>query len=235
MARTCWTIWMAVLLGVVPMLASAADDTDTRTAAEILQLASRRLAATNTVRFDLSVEGDTYIDSLRTLRLLAAKGDLVRPDRVRTEFKIEALGRATITIQLIIIGGQWWTTDLISGKWGPAPVEFEYDPSELFDTANGIGPVMDRVTDANRLDDEKIDDRQCYHIQALVEESVIGPLTAHTLHGTPVTVDLWIDRETNDLLRARLAEPAQAGVDRPAVWTLDLSDHDETITIDPPE
>jgi hypothetical protein len=226
---------LLAVLCVTTTLPSLAQTTpDVQTASAILSRASVQLAKTQTVRFDLTIEGDTYIDTMRTLKLLDAKGELVRPDRVRTEFKVEALGRATVTIQLIIIGESWWTTDLITGKWGPAPAEFEYDPSILFDNQGGIGPVMDRVNDAVRLDDEKIRKRATYHIQAKVDESIIDPLTAHTLEGSPITVDLWIDKETDDLLRARLAEPPKTGPDKPAIWTLDLFDHDAAFTIDPP-
>lgn len=220
---------------VVPGAIRADEPTDALTAADILVRASQQLANTQTVRFKLEIEGDTYVDSLQTLKLLEAKGDLVRPDRVRTEFKIEALGRATVSIQLIIISGQWWTTDLITGKWGPSPADFEYDPSVLFDNQGGIGPVMDRVTDAQRLDDEKIDDREAFHVQAKVADEIIDSLTYHTLQGTPITVDLWIDKETNDLLRARLAEPPDQGDGEPAVWTLDLFDHGADIEINAPE
>jgi hypothetical protein len=231
-------IGIIALATVMPLTARADEATDALTATEILQLASQQLAATQTVRFELDVDGDTYIDSLETLKLIEAKGDLVRPDRVRTEFKVEALGQVTVSIQLIIVSGQWWTTDLITGKWSQAPVDFEYDPSVLFDNQNGIGPVMDRVTDAQRLDDEKVDDRDAFHIQALVNDDIIDDLTYNTLQGSPITVDLWIDRETNDLLRARLAEPPSQpgnGSDKPAIWTLDLFDHDANITIDPPK
>lgn len=234
LARLLTTVTLALLL-VVPSVAYADNDMETLTATEILTHASQQLAKTQTARFELAVEGDTYIDSLHTLKLLHAKGELVRPDRVRTEFKIEALGRATVSIQLIIIADQWWTTDLITGKWGPAPVDFEYDPSVLFDNQGGIGPVMGRVTDAERLDDEKVNGRDTFHVQAKVDDSIIDLLTYHTLQGSPIAVDLWIDKETNDLLRARLAEPPQDGPDKPAVWTLDLSDHDATIAIDSPD
>jgi hypothetical protein len=219
---------------VTPLTARADEQTDNLTATDILARASQQLANTQTVRFKLSVEGDTYVDATNTLKLLEAEGDLVRPDRVRTTFKVEALGRVTVTVQLIIVGDQWWTTDLITGKWGPAPVDFEYDPSVLFDNQNGIGPIMNRVTDAQRLDDEKIDGRQAFHVQAKVDESVIGPLTYNTLTGSPITVDLWIDQQTSNLVRAKLAEPPTPGTDKPAVWTLDLFDHDADITIDPP-
>jgi hypothetical protein len=228
-------VLVITVLGVlVPLTARADDQNANLTATDILTKASQQLANTKSVRFKLAIDGDTYVDSLNTLKLLQAEGDLVRPDRVRTSFKVEALGRVTVTVQLIIVGNQWWTTDLITGKWGPAPADFEYDPKILFDNQNGIGPIMDHVTDAQRLDDEKINGNKAFHIQAKVEDKVIGPLTYNTLTGSPITVDLWIDQQTYNLVRAKLAEPPTQGANKPVVWTLDLFDHDADIKIDPP-
>jgi hypothetical protein len=54
------------------------------------------------------------------------------------------------------------------------------------------------------------------------------------MDGDPISVDLWIDSTTSDLLRVQLAEPKDNGKDHPATWTLDLSKHGESIEINPP-
>jgi hypothetical protein len=200
----------------------------------LLAAASARLAETPSVHFTLGVEGETFIDSGGTIRLVGAEGDLVRPDRVRTTFQAEILGR-TISLQLITIGDKSWTTNVLTGDWEVAPVEFAYRPGILFSTQDGIGPVMGRVENVERLEDEEIDGRPVYHLQSVVDQSVVGPLTYNTIRGSPVTVDLWIDRETNDLLRARMSEPPGDDRPHPAVWTLDLSHHGEDVAIEPPE
>ncbi|MFM9108951.1 MAG: LppX_LprAFG lipoprotein [Chloroflexota bacterium] len=204
----------------------------TETPESILAAASKRLAETPTVGFALDIEGDTFIDGAGTIRLLSASGDLARPDRVRTEFKAEVLDRA-ITLQLITIGEQTWLTNIIDGSWGPAPVEFAYRPDVLFDTQDGLGPVMGRVTGVTREQDEDIDGRRAYHLTAQVPQEVIGPLTYNTIQGSPVKVDLWIDQATGDMLRARLSEPPQEGK-TPAVWTLELMRHGKEVRIEPP-
>src|SRR5262245_46234594 len=61
------------------------------TAAEILQLASQKLAVTETVHFNLTIEGETFIDTGHQIQLLTALGDLQRPDRVRARFKAKVL------------------------------------------------------------------------------------------------------------------------------------------------
>jgi hypothetical protein len=219
--------------GCEPSPTDEATPVPTPTPDDLLELASRRLAQTPSVHFVLDVEGETFIDSAGTIRLLGAEGDLLRPDRVRTLFQAEVLGRA-ISLALVTIGDTSWTTNILTGKWGKAPLEFTYRPDVLFSTQDGIGPVMGRVEGAQRLDDEKIHDRPVYHLRASVAQSVVGPLTYNTIQGSPVTVDLWIDQETHDLLRARMAEPPGAERPQPAVWTLDLSHHGEDVSIEPP-
>jgi hypothetical protein len=211
---------------------SAPTAAPTLTPTEILAAASKRLAETQTIGFTLDIEGDTFVDSAGTIRLLSASGDLERPDRVRTEFKAEVLGRA-VTLQLITIGGETWITNIVDGSWGPAPAEFAYRPDVLFDTQNGLGPVMGRVTDVTLLPDEKIDGTDAWRLSARVPQDVIGPLTYNTIKGSPVTVDLWVDKATNDLLRARLSEPPLEGK-TPAIWTLDLMRHGQDVEIDAP-
>lgn len=206
----------------------------TPTPAALLEMASTRLAEIPTVHFALDVQGETFIDTGRSIRLLGAEGDLQRPDRVQTTFQAEILGRA-ITLQLITIGDQSWTTNVLTGEWGNAPLEFAYRPDVLFSTQDGIGPVMGRVQNVARLEDEEIAGRAAYHLRSTVDQEVVGPLTYYTITGSPVTVDLWIDRETHDLLRARLSEPPGPERPNPAVWTLDLSHHGEDLTIEPPD
>jgi hypothetical protein len=222
-----------ILTGCGPEEQEIATPGPTPTPEELLRTASERLADVPSVHFTLGIEGETFIDSGRNIRLLGAEGDLRRPDRVHTTFQAEVMDR-TITLQLITIGDESWTTNILTGEWEPAPLEFAYRPDILFSTQDGIGPVMGRVEDLERLPDEDVGGRPAYHLQAHVDEEVVGPLTYNTIAGSPVTVDLWIDQETADLLRARMSEPPGSERPDPAVWTLDLSHHGADISIEPP-
>jgi hypothetical protein len=208
--------------------------TVTLSADEILAHSSERMAATETLRFHLGIEGITYIDPANTIQLLEANGELQRPDRVHVRFKIKIVPGVTITTELITIGDQFWTTDLITGNWGEAPYEFTYDPTVLFDNQGGVGPVMNKVGDAQIVGTEQVQGHDSYHILATTNEEIVGPVTSNTMHGSPVTANLWIDVSTFDLLRAQLEEPKTSGHSSPAKWTLDLFDQGEPITIEPP-
>jgi hypothetical protein len=200
----------------------------------ILAAASTRIGETQTMKFTLDVQGTTMIDSSGTIQLLGARGALARPNLVDVQFQIKLLGTQTASIKMITSGDQSWTTDLISGNWGPAPAEFGYDPSRLFDTQDGLGPVMGKVENAQLVGSESVGDRESWHIRGTVLDDVIGPITAHTMNGEAVTLDLWVDNETSDLLRIRLSEPTDEGIEDPATWTMELREHDEPVTIEPP-
>jgi len=218
--------------------AKAQDPTGTPVSAsqatEILRATSNKLAATPSLHFTIRIDGDAYIDDQQTIRLIEAEGDVVRPDKVIASFKVNVLGTVNASISMITLGDQHWSTDLISGKWVSAPAEFSYDPGILFDNTSGIGPVMDQVTNATLVGVENFDGKNVNHIHADVPQSIIGDLTSNTMEGDPISVDLWIDSTTSDLLRVQLAEPKDNGKDHPATWTLDLSKHGESIEINPP-
>ena len=65
---------------------------------------------------------------------------------MRTAFQAEVMDRA-ISLQLVTIGEQSWTTNILTGEWEKAPLEFAYQPDILFSTQDGIGPVMGRVAE----------------------------------------------------------------------------------------
>jgi len=218
----------AQVIGTSTPDAPSGDD-----ATAVLARASERLANTETVRFSLAIEGTTFIDPARTIQLLGANGLLVRPDRMSSSFKAKVAG-AVVGLKLITIGPTSWMTDLITGKWGIAPAEFGYEPNILFDNANGLGPVLMQLQEPRMVASEEIRGRDAYHIVATVARPVIDPVTAYTMTGDPVDVDVWADRETGNLLRIRLVEPPSPENNDPATWVLNISDHGKRATIEPP-
>lgn len=205
----------------------------TPTPTELLELASQRLAETPAVHFVLEVEGETFVDPLAEMLLVGAEGDLQRPDRVRTALQLEIVGKV-ISLFLVTVGDRAWMTDLLTGEWGVAPIEFTYRPGIIFSPENGLGPMMSRVQDVELLTDEEIAGRSAYHVRASVPQDAVIALTNYTIKGSVLNVDFWIDRETQALLRVRIAEQPAPDRPHPAVWTIDFSHHGEPITIEPP-
>jgi hypothetical protein len=202
--------------------------------AVVLEDASLRLADVQSLHFTLDIDGETLIDGNEALRLESAEGDMSRPDKVIVEFRVSILGAGSVSIKMITIGEESWTTDLITGNWGDAPPEFGYNPSVLYDNQDGLGPVMGKLENAEIVGTEEVNNRDAYLITGTVEPAVISLLTANTMGGDEVAVTLWIDSETSDILRVVLQEGENADKDEPATWTLNLSNFNNEISIEPP-
>jgi lipoprotein LprG len=237
--RSNTTKFAAAFLALLLLLtACGSDETasieEDMSAQEVLENASAQLAETESMHFRMEVEGETLIDPAGTFRLLNAEGDMARPDRVQVEFQVEVLGSKTVSIRMISIGTESWTTDLVTGEWVPAPSEFGYDPTVLYDNQNGLGPVMGKVDNAEIVGVEEINGHQTYHVRGTSPAEVMKPITSGTMQGDNIGLDLWIDGETWNLIQVVVSEPDAPEVDDPATWTLTLSNHGEQVDIEPP-
>ncbi|HYJ13014.1 MAG TPA: LppX_LprAFG lipoprotein [Thermomicrobiales bacterium] len=224
-----FAIAAAVIFGV--RRAAAAQEQDVT---ELLAAASQQLAEVQSMHFTLDVEGETLIDDSGAIRLENAEGDMARPDKVVVEFRVSILGAGSVSIRMITIGDTSWTTDLITGNWGDAPPEFGYNPIVLYDNQDGLGPVMGKLENATIAGTEEVNERQAYLVTGTVDSAIINTLTAGTMGGDEVAVQLWIDEETHDILRVILEEGEVEGKDEPAVWTLNLSNFNQEVSIEPP-
>ncbi|MDQ4044082.1 MAG: LppX_LprAFG lipoprotein [Chloroflexota bacterium] len=232
------TLLMLVASSLAPVQAqsdSAATPTAEPEARALLRKASEQLAETETVRFNLEVEGDTYIDEEQDIRLINARGNLARPDSVDVEFQVELLGTQTVSIRMISIGEESWTTDLLTGEWAPSPEEFGYNPTVLFDNQDGLGPVAGRLINPEIVDKVEIGGREAWKVVGTVDEQIIEPITSGTMEGDEITVTLWLDSETHDMLRLQVEEPKDIAKENPATWVLSLTGHDSDLTIERPD
>ncbi|HEV2127731.1 MAG TPA: LppX_LprAFG lipoprotein [Thermomicrobiales bacterium] len=232
------TLLLLATSSLAPVLAQpggTATPASESEAQALLRKASERLAETETVRFNLEVEGDTYIDEEQDIRLINARGNLARPDSVDVEFQVELLGTQTVSIRMISIGDESWTTDLLTGEWAPSPEEFGYNPTVLFDNQKGLGPVAGRLVDPEIVDKVEIGGREAWKVVGTVDEEVIEPITSGTMEGEEITVTLWLDTETYDMLRIRVEEPKDIAKENPATWVLSLTGHDSDLTIQRPD
>ncbi|MGB3306179.1 MAG: LppX_LprAFG lipoprotein [Thermomicrobiales bacterium] len=204
------------------------------TAGDVIARASTTIANAKSIHFNLKIKGDSYVDPAHTIRLLNAQGDLLRPDKVDVTFQVNLFGASNATIRMITIGDHSWTTDILSGKWGPAPEEFGYNPSVLFDTKNGLGPVIGKLHGVKLEGTEEIGGRTAYKISGVASQDDISVLTAESMSGSSFPVQLWIDTNSSQLLQIVLAEPEDSGKDHPATWTMRISGYDEDVSIESP-
>jgi len=226
---------VAILTGCGVEDSTSIAPSESLDAVTLLSQASDSLAETETLRFNLEIDGDTFVDEAGTIRLLAARGDLARPDRVDVEFQVELLGAQTVSIRMITIDDEAWTTNLLSGAWEPSPEEFGYNPTVLFDDQGGLGPVAGRLNSPQVLDAETIGGRETWPVQGTVDNDTISSLTSGTADGEVITVTLWVDQESSNVLQLQLTEPDDTDKENPATWTMRLTGHNQDVTIERPD
>lgn len=235
MTKRLLNLLTALVLIAITMVAPVAVHAADPKVEDILSGAADRLEQSQTMSFKMELEGTTYVDEAKTIQLLGAEGVMQRPDKVDVTFRALVLNRQQISIRMITIGEDAWITDIVTGKWVTSPPEFGYNPAILYDEKDGLGPVMSRMNDPKLEGSEEIDGRDAWHITATVDGEVTSAMTSGTMRGTKQSLELWIDKETNDILRIRIGEPTDEDLEDPATWTLTLFDHDKDVKIERPD
>ena len=204
---------------------------DTKT---ILDNTAKRLNEVKSVHFDVAIDGDAFIDTSRTIALRSASGDIVTPDQMQTKITI-GLGSANIDVSLVTLGNDKYQTNPVTGQWGPAQAGFDYSPTVLFDKEKGLSTIIGKLRDVEQLGDEQVNGQSAYHLKGKVEKAAIDPITSGAIEGDPVNVELWIAKDSSNLLKLVLAEPQTPNKAKPATWTLTFDKFDQPVTITRPQ
>lgn len=204
---------------------------DTKT---ILDNTAKRLNEVKSVHFDVAIDGDAFIDTSRTIALRSASGDIVTPDQMQTKIKI-GLGSANIDVSLVTLGTEKYQTNPVTGQWGPAQAGFDYSPTVLFDKEKGLSTIIGKLRDVEQLGDEQVNGQNAYHLKGKVDKAAIDPITSGAIEGDPVNVDLWVAKDSSNLLKLVLSEPQTPNKAKPATWTLTFDKFDQPVTITKPQ
>ena len=204
---------------------------DTKT---ILANSAKRLDEVKSVHFDVAIEGDAFIDTGRTISMRSASGDIVTPDKMQTKIKI-GLGSANIDVSLVTIGTEKYQTNPVTGQWGPAQEGFDYSPTVLFEKEKGLSTVVGKLRDVEQLADEKVIGQDVYHLKGKADRATIDPITSGAIEGDPIAIELWITKDSSNLVKLVLTEPQVPNKTRPAIWTLTFDKFDQPVTINKPQ
>ncbi len=203
------------------------------TAESVLESASAQWAETESAHFTLGVEGNAWLDDDETIRLVSAEGDIARPNSVEGSATINVAIIGEVDISIIAIGEDSYITNFVSGNWKTAPPDFSYNPAILFDDEDGIGPILTELESPELDGEETIDGRETRRVTGTVTAEAVDEITAGSIQGEDIDVILWIDAETDEIVQVQLTEPEGVRED-PATWTLQMSDHNAPVEIEPP-
>ena len=198
----------------------------------VLEHASERWDETDSLHFMLETEGDTFLDSDRSIRLDSGEGDLARPASVEATARV-SVTLTSVNVNIIVIEDDAYMTNLISGDWEQAPEDFSYNPALLFDDEDGLGPIMEDIEDPELVGTESVDGRTAHNVTGTLTGDQIEDITAGSIEGGAIDVSIWIAEDNYDVLRLHLTSPGSEDVDE-TTWDLTFSDHNQDVTIEAP-
>lgn len=206
--------------------------TPTPTPQDYLKQASDRWNQLESLHFNLTIDGKVALDSQGLLQLHAADGDLKRPDQASANAKI-SVGGANVNMKMIAIGQDEYITNFLTGRWEKAPADLGYNPAVLFDRQQGIGSVLLAVQNPAVVGSDTINGQDAMHLTGTVPKQAVDPITARALVGNPIDVDIWLGKQSHDMLKIVLHDQGANGAP-PTTWTLTTSNQNEPVTITKP-
>lgn len=212
--------------------ASESPAPDELTGELVLENASARWDETESLHFVLEAEGDTFLDSDQTIRLISGEGDLARPSSVEATARV-SVAVTSVNVNIIVIDDDAYMTNLITGNWERAPEDFNYNPARLFNPDDGLGPIMEDIENPELVGSESVDGRQAHQITGTVTGDQIKDITAGSIEGEEIDVTLWIAEDNSDVIRLFLSAPG-ADDANDTTWNLTFSNHNQDVTIEAP-
>jgi lipoprotein LprG len=158
------------------------------------------------------------------LTVTEAKGDVVNPDGISTEFA-GTLGAFAVRSSLITLGDESYMTNPLTGAWESVPKEVS--PLGFFDPQSGIGAMMTQVQNPTLLSSGKDEIRVGGALPVEALKSLLGDAAQGTTVDSELTIDARTLFLTEAILRGRVTATEPDGV----VRTITLSKFNQPLSI----
>jgi hypothetical protein len=226
---------LGVLVLVMTCSCSSGDDDGTTgtttaplTAEAVLERSASAMAEVRFVAFELRRTGaDVALDPGGQLVFDSAEGRYAAPSSSEARIGVTVGGFHT-RVAAVVIDGETWITNPLTGRWEDAPASVSFDPAVLFDPATGWPALLRDGLESPQLVEDG-DDRQ--HVRGTLPGAQVATLTGG-LTDEPTVVDLWIDAESGKVEECRFEAPTDDGT---SAWTLELREYGKQATIERPE
>ena len=227
---------MAVALVALTAACSSTEATTTTappTATELLEVSAATMGSVDTVQFSIARGGEpVYIDTQGFLEFVSATGRFAAPGAAEALVTVSAVGLST-EVGAVVIEGDTWLTNPITGNWEPTPPGYTFDPATLFDPQIGFRAMLQEgIPTVEDLGEEIVDETTLRHVRFTASGERVEVVTAGMVRGADVTIDAWIEPTSGELRRAKF--PTTIGAN-PTEWDLTFFDYGADITITPPD
>ncbi len=161
-----------VTLVFLAVVASACGSTDATTmtapptAEELLEASATTMGSVDTVQFGIERGGEpVYIDTQGFLEFVSATGRYAAPGAAEALVTVSALGLST-EVGAVVIEGDTWLTNPITGLWEPTPPGYTFDPATLFDPEVGFRAMLaEGIPSVEDIGDELVEEVTLRHVR----------------------------------------------------------------------
>ncbi len=173
-------------------------------------------------------EGTTSLDGGLDLR--RADGAVITPERLTVAAEAD-LGRIFVKISAVVIEGETWMTNPLTGNW--ASIAPEDSPFSFLDPVRLVTNVLAQTEQPTYPDSGGFSNGNIV-LNGLVPSEALQPLVGTVTPGQKLDVTLSLDPDTFLLTSARLTGALQPGDGADYVRLIRFSGFEADLAIDPP-
>lgn len=225
-----------LLISVLAVAAAACSSSDSAeptieppTAQQALDNALAAMSEVPQFEFELThPEGTTSLDGGLDLR--RAEGAVIAPERLSVNAEAN-LGRIFVKVDAIVIEGQTWMTNPLTGNW--SSIAPEDSPFSFLDPIQLVTNVLASTKNPEYPADGALSGGQLV-LNGVVPSETLQPLVGTVTPGITLNVTLSLDPETFLLNSARLAGALQPDDEANFVRLIRFSGFEADLVIEPP-
>jgi hypothetical protein len=221
--------WL-LIAAAIALVAACTPAPRELTPRELLDKAADAADQVNTAHFSLEQQNGSVVVA-SGVQVTNAEGDVQRPDRLQMKFTLR-LGTLSAESQLIAVGSELFLTNPLTGQWQPAPPAAT--APRVLDKDGGVGSLLRKVTDPQKIAIETLDGAQTQHLKGDVPGSAFTAMTGAPATVNSVAGEIWVG--TDDVLphQVRLTGPVTTADTPATVRILKLSKFNQPVSIEPP-
>jgi hypothetical protein len=224
----------SLLIGAAIVLAacSRAPTTPAPTPQQMLATAQKQMQSVSAFHFLLTHQnGFSTIGN--NLNMTQAEGDFVAPDRLKASVKA-TFQTLPVAVNVISIDNQSWITNPLQSGDHYLPLPNGPQTTAILDPNQGLLKAASDMRDPKQSGSERLGSVDTNIISGTVDAGALKSLATDAEAGRQVPAQIWIGKNDSLVYRVRLSGPLSAGEPQNIVRQVDLSQFNESVTIQPP-